>query len=180
MSERERDSNPTPRLDFADIEALKEFAVSLGRTREADYPQIDADIAPRFYTLSVDPTTIDEYNERLSKDSNLLLIEVQIEYNDSMEEVDGSEIEAAVAINIRSLLRGTGEPLTVREVRYLFVVESDQPPIVQEVSRDYRNDQIGNNVSFDQMSEEEQAASLPPRYRELTQEDVWLLRILIS
>lgn len=185
MSERGFDSERMPYFTPAEVAVLKDLARDFGSKRPADYPELEANIDAHFYTLAVDPMMIDNCNARFSESGDQVMTSVhidsvRIEYNDQMEDLHGSEIEEAVSVEVKGILNPQVEPATIKEVRYVFMLDPRHPAIVQEISQDYEQFHITNGISADQLSDEELATHLALRYRDLTPHDVQLLQLLIS
>lgn len=183
MSPHEFDSEHVPHLEFYEIENFKYLAQAEGVSRPADFPHLQPTSKPAFFTVYADADTIGERWPRIPHDSNEMIVDLTIEYNEPMVDKDGMVIPSAVAVDIDSIVGDPyGGSLVEKQVHYLLLLDQQWSATAIE----FRSDDIDRadaTVDVESLSDKELADLMRERMdnrRSLRYDDVQLLRYLIS
>lgn len=181
MTERYGNDREYPHLASWELEALVERARASGIRKEVDYPedQIPDQYFPYSYVLSIDPEPFEVLVEEWRQHGFETVTSAEIEYAQArVLEVGGLPMPPTVYVSISSVIYHRTNPTVsiTKDTIYMLPLDAYEEGVVKET---YTESDRGR-YEFLQGDWRSMLELMANETRNLTQDDIDLLRILLS
>jgi hypothetical protein len=181
MNERYDNHEEYPNLSQWEIETLAERAISRGRVREVDYPedQLQTQVQPHSFILAVDAEPFEQLVEEWQQYGFETVTSAEIEYEQArVLDVGEPRTLPTVYVSVSSAIYDPANPtfLITKDTVFMLPLVLHERAMVKEA---YTRQGSGGYESLEDRKRR-MLEVIQDNTRNLTQEDVDLLRILLS